>query len=42
MAMKKVIIALIIIAGCIIVSSCNRKYCPAYAQSDTEQTEDVG
>ena len=40
--MKKAVIALLIVAGLIIISSCNRHYCPAYAYDDTEQTEEVG
>ena len=40
--MKKVVIALIIIAFGLMISSCNKKSCPAYSQKDTEQTENVG
>ena len=39
MAMKKAIIAFIIIAAGIVLSACNKKVCPAYSQNDTEQTE---
>ena len=40
--MKKAVIAVIIIALGIMVSACSKHTCPAYAQQDTEQTEDVG
>jgi len=37
--MKKAIIAGIILALFILVSACNKQTCPAYSQTDTEQTE---
>ena len=40
--MKIAVIAVIIFACCIMVSSCNKKLCPAYSQTDTEQSENVG
>lgn len=40
--MKKALAALIILAVCILVSSCNKHTCPAYSQNDTEQTEPAG
>ena len=39
--MKKALIALIIIAAGIVLSSCNKQICPAYSQHDTEQTENA-
>lgn len=41
--MKKAIIAaVVIIALGFLMSSCNKHYCPAYAQNDTEQVENPG
>ena len=40
--MRKATIALIILALGLMLSACNKQYCPAYAQQDTEQTEDAG
>lgn len=40
--MKKAVIALIILALGLVMSACNKHSCPAYAQKDTEQTEEVG
>ena len=40
--MKITVIAVIIFALGIMMSSCNKKSCPAYSQQDTEQTENVG
>jgi len=39
--MKKAIIVLIVIAAGIVLSSCNKKVCPAYTQNDTVQTENA-
>ena len=39
--MKKVVIALVIVAFGLMMSACNKHYCPAYAQTDTEQTEEL-
>ena len=36
------VLALIILPLGLMMSACNKHYCPAYAQKDTEQTEDVG
>ena len=40
--MKKIAVALVVVAACILVSSCTHKSCPAYAQTDQEQIEDLG
>jgi hypothetical protein len=40
--MKKVAIALIILAFGLMMSACNKHSCPAYAQKDTAQTENAG
>jgi len=40
--MRVAVIAVIIIALGITMSSCNKKSCPAYSQQETEQTEDLG
>lgn len=40
--MKRTVMAVIIVAFCILMSSCNKKSCPAYSHQDTEQTENVG
>jgi hypothetical protein len=37
--MKKAIIAGIIFALFLLVSACNKQVCPAYSQTDTEQTD---
>jgi len=41
--MKKVafLLALILISA-VLVSSCNKKECPAYTKADTEQAEHIG
>ena len=40
--MKIAVLAVIIFALGIMMSSCNNKSCPAYSQQDTEQTENLG
>lgn len=40
--MRIAAIALIVLALGIMLSSCNKQVCPAYAQNDTEQTENPG
>ena len=40
--MKKVLVVFIVVATCILVSSCNKQACPAYAEVDQELIEDLG
>jgi len=41
--MKKIALILVVVfITALVISSCNKEACPAYSQTDTEQSEQVG